>query len=252
MDKLLCALMALAMPLGALGAACEVKSGPTVTPLVELYTSEGCSSCPPADRWLSRLDGARVVPIAFHVDYWEYLGWKDPFSQNRFTIRQRHFARIAGANQVYTPQVVVDGRDYPRWYETGAFEKTVSTVNRRGARATIELAGIASAGGVQAKLRAASVAGVDTADWSLVAVLTQDGLATKVTAGENRGELLRHEHVARDLKLERFSGPRASIDTTFSLPAAPKGGPVGLVAFVQDQRTGEVLQALACTLGTVP
>lgn len=248
MDKLICALMALSFPLGAAAAACEVKSGPTVAPLVELYTSEGCSSCPPADRWLSKLDAAHVVPIAFHVDYWEYLGWKDPFSQNRFTLRQRQFARVAGASTIYTPQVVVDGRDFPPWLDSGAFERKVSAVNRRGARATIELAGSLAGPGVQARVRAHASPGADATDWSLVTVLTQDGLSSKVTAGENRGEFLRHEHVARDLKLERFAGREATIDTLFTIPAAPKGGPVGLVAFVQDQRTGEVLQALSCSL----
>jgi hypothetical protein len=194
------------------------------------------------------MEPGRVVPIAFHVDYWEYLGWKDPFSQNRFTVRQRHLARITGASQVYTPQVVVDGRDFPRWYEPASFDRALASVTRRGARATIELTGLASGSAVQAKVRAKAANGADAQDWSLVTVLTQDGLASKVTAGENRGELLRHEHVARELRAERFAGREAAVETSFAVPASPPGGPVGLVAFVQDQRTGEVLQALACSL----
>ena len=248
MRTLLCA-VAMALPFAAAaGGTCEVRSGPTVMPLVELYTSEGCSSCPPADRWLSKLDGAQVVPVAFHIDYWEYLGWKDPFSQPRFTVRQRQFAAIAGASGVYTPQVVLDGRDFGRWYDEASFRKTVATVNRRGARATIELSGRASGLSIEARVRAHAASGADSRDWSLFTVLTQGGLATKVTAGENRGELLRHEHVARDLKPVRFAGADASLDTTFTLPASPPGGSPGLVAFVQEQRTGSVLQALSCSL----
>ena len=84
--------------------------------MVELYTSEGCSSCPPADRWLSGLKGKpAVVALSFHVDYWDRLGWKDRFSSAAYSQRQSQLQRTSGARYVYTPQVVVAGRDQPRW-----------------------------------------------------------------------------------------------------------------------------------------
>src|SRR5215470_7661570 len=106
-----------AVPL-AEAADCHVASGPGTAALVELYTSEGCSSCPPADRWLSAFTAhpdPRVVPIAFHVTYWDRLGWKDRFDDPRYTQRQETEGRISGARFVYTPQVVVSGRDFPDW-----------------------------------------------------------------------------------------------------------------------------------------
>src|SRR3569832_1871687 len=100
----------LAIPV-ADAATCNAVSGASRNSLLELYTSEGCSSCPPADRWLSHLpDDAGVVPLAFHVDYWDRLGWRDPFAQAAFSQRQR--ARNNGTGWVYTPQVMLDGKDY--------------------------------------------------------------------------------------------------------------------------------------------
>src|ERR1700681_2545943 len=100
-------------------AACEAKSPAHAVALVELYTSEGCDSCPPADRWLSQIDDARdahrVVALALHVDYWDRLGWKDRFASATYTERQREQTRRQGAAFVYTPQVLLDGRDFQEW-----------------------------------------------------------------------------------------------------------------------------------------
>ncbi len=95
--------------------------------LVELYTSEGCSSCPPADRWLSQLKGQDdVVALAFHVDYWDRLGWKDRFASAEHTQRQAQQQRSNGARFSYTPQVVVNGRDRPSWGGPVAGEATAA------------------------------------------------------------------------------------------------------------------------------
>ena len=100
--------------LGVQGAQCRASSPSTTTALVELYTSEGCDSCPPADRWLSSLGPRgfapdRVVPIALHVDYWDYIGWKDPYARQAHSARQRKMAKLARAAMVYTPQVLLQG-----------------------------------------------------------------------------------------------------------------------------------------------
>lgn len=111
---LLCALVT---PI-ADAATCIATSGATRNRLLELYTSEGCSSCPPADRWLSQLPrdsrDSGVVPLAFHVDYWDRLGWKDRFAQAAFSQRQRD--RNRGPGWVYTPQLMLDGEDFRNWH----------------------------------------------------------------------------------------------------------------------------------------
>ena len=113
----LVAALAAAADAGA-AASCRAASGDTTSALVELYTSEGCDSCPPADRWLSQLDGARdramagrsFVAVAYHVDYWDRLGWKDRFGSADFTARQNEQTRRQQAGFVYTPQVSIQGR----------------------------------------------------------------------------------------------------------------------------------------------
>src|SRR5260221_12764371 len=111
---------ALAFAARAAEPVCSAHSGPHTTALVELYTSEGCDSCPAADHWLSSLfaQGFRpdqVVPLALHIDYWDYIGWKEPFAKGEFSVRQRKLAQLKRPVIGYTPQVVLQGREFPRW-----------------------------------------------------------------------------------------------------------------------------------------
>ena len=241
---LACALAAL--PAHAL--QCKAASGTDRHVLVELYTSEGCSSCPPAERWLSRFGGGgtdpRIVPVQFHVDYWDHGGWKDPFSDARFTRRQQDFRKASGARFVYTPQVVVSGRDTPDWYRGAGVALDGVHGRAMPARATIAIdATVADDASIHATVDAA-VDGAPPKGLTLVVVAVQGGLANRVTAGENRGERLTHDFVARDMS---------------SVPLAPRAGPVAfdfkpgarwaardmsVAAFVQDAKTGEVLQAV--------
>ena len=97
-------------------ASCEARSGARVPAVVELYTSEGCSSCPPADRWLSTLKaGPEVIPLAFHVDYWDQLGWPDRLAQPAFSARQRDWQAVQHTRFVYTPQTILNGEDWRGW-----------------------------------------------------------------------------------------------------------------------------------------
>ena len=227
--------MASAAPPAA--ADCSVESGPSPAILVELYTSEGCDSCPPADRWLSGLRMARnVVPLGFHVDYWDYLGWKDVFGDARFSERQRVMARVAGARAIYTPQVVVGGRDFTRWREKGAVEGTLSAAQGKPSRASLRI----DVQGDAARVSAQMGAGVPTDDVVLHVALTQDNLVTQVRAGENRGATLRHDFVVRELQSKaQWDGPSISMDVPLSrFPNA------SVAAFLQSRASGEVLQAL--------
>jgi len=159
--------------------------------IVELYTSEGCDSCPPADQWLAALprDGS-VLALAFHVDYWDGLGWRDHFADPAYTARQRAIQSPSGARFVYTPQFVVDGRDFPGWRGltpasmaggAGLSNAPASLRLRRDGTQLVAEVGAAS-GGVR-------LGGY----WALL----EDGHQSQVGAGENAGHLLRHEHVVR-------------------------------------------------------
>src|SRR5688500_2250805 len=202
-------LLATMLPNLAAAAECTARSGRTVTPLVELYTSEGCSSCPPADRWLSTLasDAAagRVVALAFHVDYWDYIGWKDPFASARGTKRQREIQSLAGARYVYTPQVVLGGRDFRGW-SAGA-NGAMEAIRRKPAQVSVVLEVRADASkGIEVRSRTAAANGSAPADLVVLLAATQDRLASRVTAGENRGERLAHDFVVRDFIVSRGLG----------------------------------------------
>src|SRR5690349_21830257 len=147
MKNLLIAILALSMST-AQAAQCTARSAEKTVALVELYTSEGCDSCPPADRWLSSLGPRgfapdRVVPIALHVDYWDYIGWKDPYARQAHSARQRRMAQLARAAMVYTPQVLLQGQDFRHWNDGGnpggAFSQAVSKINAQPAKARISL-----------------------------------------------------------------------------------------------------------------
>jgi hypothetical protein len=236
-------------------ATCRAASGDTTTALVELYTSEGCDSCPPADRWLSQLDGARdramagrsFVAVAYHVDYWDRLGWKDRFGSADFAARQNEQTRRQQAAFVYTPQVSIQGRDYRDWQSADRLQRSFQTINEAPARARISLQVMSPTnGGAAADVGVAVDAQVEPGypgDAVLTVALTQNGLASEVAAGENAGKRLAHDHVVRAWQpgLALSSG-KLHKDVRFTLPA--DRGPLSVVAFVEDLRSGEVLQAL--------
>ncbi len=182
-------LAAAVLDAAAAAPACRAQSPATLTPVVELYTSEGCSSCPPADRWLSTLKApaaqGRVVAQAFHVGYWDYIGWVDRFAAPSHTARQKELAAIHRARNIYTPQLVRDGQDWRQW--GGALPDATQP-----ARASIRMEQSAP-GTVEAEVAPAAGTGTWSAYWSV----TEHGHSSKVKAGENSGELLQHDFVVR-------------------------------------------------------
>jgi hypothetical protein len=226
---------------------CAATSGPGTAALVELYTSEGCDSCPSADAWLRRLPAAgagTLVPLAFHVDYWDYIGWKDPFARPAFSARQRELAAVARSRVVYTPQVLLAGRDYRSWGSGARFAADVRAVNALPARAEIALTLAARAGTIELRAAASVPRPEDRTDAALYVAVYESGLSNKVSAGENRGATLHHDFVVRD-----WWGPialdRAGTAELARQPAARGLAAGGVAACVQSRRTGEVLQALA-------
>jgi hypothetical protein len=244
-------LVALAQALPALAAQCSARSGAHTTALVELYTSEGCDSCPPADRWLSSLASRghapdRVVPIALHVDYWDYIGWKDPYAKARFSSRQRRLAQVMRAKAVYTPQVLLQGEDFRRWH-TAAFDEAVGRINARPARARIEL-GLheASRDGFPVEARVEVLEPSQRAQAGLYLAAYENKLVSAVGAGENRGKTLLHDYVAFEWLGPLALDPDGRLSVRKALPLLPRAVAAnsGVIGFVQNRATGEVLQAL--------
>lgn len=239
----------------AQGVDVLVESGERKVAVLELYTSEGCSSCPPADAFVSRLADAghypqQVIPLGFHVTYWNYIGWRDPYSHKRFDERQREVAERSNSRTVYTPQLVLDGRDLRG---AGRFEKRLESLNTEKAQAHIRLRAQAEQAGDPLALEVT----VEVADAALgerpelYVVLFENALSNQVDAGENRGKMLHHDFVVRELlgplPLSSARGP-GQHRLRLSLPEALVPENAGLAAFVQNRDDGRVLQAVATPL----
>ncbi|TAN54350.1 MAG: DUF1223 domain-containing protein [Betaproteobacteria bacterium] len=240
---------ALAVPAQAM--QCSAQSGPHTAALVELYTSEGCDSCPPADRWLSALGSrgygtAQVVPIALHVDYWDYIGWKDPFAKAAFSARQRKLAQVQRARIVYTPQVLLQGEDFRAW-RGAEFDRAVARIIATPALARIALrldAGAKAA--LRVEVEAGLAAAVSAMDAQLYLASYENKLVSAVSSGENRGRTLQHDFVVFEWIGPLAFDPRGRLAERRVLPLLPKAvaGNSGVVAFVQSRSTAKVLQAL--------
>ncbi len=228
-------------------AGCDVQSGAATVALVELYTSEGCSSCPPADARLSQLDrvlgtGAQAIPLALHVGYWNYLGWNDRFAQDAFDERQQWLVHLNHHETVYTPHFFVGGTELD--LSPAALSQAVQRVNAARPAATIRLRG--HVGPDASLLVDADATTADrTRPASLYIAVTESGLSSAVARGENSGVTLHHDHVVR-----AWIGPiavdgSAHAQRTLALPADWKRDRLDVVAFVEDPRTGAVLQALS-------
>lgn len=234
----------------AQAAQCSAASGERTAALVELYTSEGCDSCPPADRWLSALHAGyapqQVVPLALHVDYWNYLGWNDPYAKREFATRQRRLSELKRAKAVYTPQVLLQGQDFRRW-GTREFDAAVARINGAAARARLELK-LESAGAraFEVALEAQLLDLGQLKDSVAYLAAYENRLVSEVRAGENRGHTLRHDFVVREWEgpLAFDASGKLALKKSLPLPPTAKPREAGVAAFVQNRSTGDVLQAL--------
>jgi hypothetical protein len=250
-------LMTLPLKAAAMPLQCEATSGSNRVAVVELYTSEGCSSCPPADRWLSALSASsglgadKVLPLAFHVDYWDYIGWKDPFADPRFTERQEVIAVRNRQRSLYTPQVVVDSTDWRQWWEPQRFLSQVNKVNQQAAPLTLKLQADWRPANKSAIAFSAEVMPTESASdsgrTSLHVAVFEHQLETDVPRGENAGKTLRHDAVVRawqDVGSVR-DGQADYAAQMVKIPADVKPANLGMAAIVQD-RSGAVVQAVSC------
>ena len=234
--------LGLALTASALGAApvsgsCQARSGDRQALLIELYTSEGCNSCPPADRWLSSLKGRTdVLAAAFHVDYWDRLGWVDRFGSPRHTERQAQQQRSSGAGFSYTPQVLANGRDWRGAPTLPILDKpALVQLDARRIDAQRVAMQVLPMAGAPARL-------------ALWWALLEDGHVSAVRAGENQGVTLHHDHVVRQYGLlpawAASTGQPAALAIDLAA-AQEKGGPKArLLVVVTEASTGAPLQAL--------
>jgi hypothetical protein len=240
-----------AWPVHAL-QSCRATSGSQLRPLVELYTSEGCDSCPPADRWLAAQfpavdTGSHAIALAFHVDYWDRLGWADRFATASYTQRQYAAMRANRATFVYTPQVLLQGHDLQDWQNGGA--AAAEAAARAPARATIALDATGSSDTIAVSVDVQIADASSRADARVLVAYADSRLSSDVKAGENRGKRLLHDHVVRALRGTGGPDPQGHIHATFDLAKPREAGTAPtLVAFVQRTSNGDVLQALALPL----
>jgi len=184
----------------------EYKSGSYKVHVVELYTSEGCSSCPPADRWLNSLiDNKKLytnfIPLKFHVDYWNYLGWKDRFSKNEYTQRQRRYAREWGSRNIYTPAFTLNGDE---WRTRNQFKL------RKREKAAGELNVIKTS---KNKFEATFTTKEKSLDkLNISFAILGNSLKNKILRGENKGKDLYHNFVVLNLQTQKLINGKAILE----------------------------------------
>lgn len=257
-------LLTLSIGLNSVARAVELtsKSPAHRVALVELYSSEGCDSCPPADAWLatvgSKVSSDLLIPLALHVDYWDNLVWKDRFGDHVFTLRQRLLADYVNSKVVYTPELFVGGRELRKWSSANEVEHALQRITSQASPVDIVInVAVNNTKGVKSyKLTTSATNNADGDPRQLqnaYVAIYQNKLISKVLAGENGGITLRHEYVVR-----RWFGPFplkegfVEIQQNITLDSFGDNVPAsqfGLVTFVQNATSGEVLQASRLALG---
>ncbi len=217
----------------------EISSGPKKVVLLELFTSEGCSSCPPADRWLSKLKAdpglwKEFAPIAFHVDYWDYIGWSDSFAQAKFSARQRRYAVEGGAPFVYTPGVFVNGHAWQGWRKSDVIAGDRKQVGNLSVRVSGE--------NIAAHFDARHF---NYEELTLHVAVLGMNLETQVGAGENIGKTLRHDFVALGVVSVPLDKAGSSYAAMTPLPATTSG-PIAraIVAWVSSNKKQTPIQSV--------
>jgi hypothetical protein len=216
--------------------------------VIELFTSEGCSSCPPADELLAKLErtqpvkGARLIVLSEHVDYWNRLGWRDPFSSAEYTERQNQYTQALRQDGPYTPEAVVDGC---KGFVGSNFREAKSAIEDafKQPKALVTLKAAAEGAGLNLTIDVKNVpASIKEAD--VILAITETGLQSNVKSGENAGSLLKHTGVVRRMTiLGKTKADGFSKQTSISLPKDWKRQNLRAVVLVQDPRTKHIVGA---------
>jgi len=231
-------------------------AAPATSVIVELFTSEGCSSCPPADTLMQSLlesqpiAGAEVIALGQHVDYWDQLGWKDRFSSAALTDRQRVYGRVLSLDSIYTPQVIVDGRSEAVGSDAAAIRRAIThAVALPHASVSIAIEPSA-ADRIAVSVSATNLPTLSRRDHAdIVVAIVENGLRSQVRAGENSGRTLTHAAVVRTLAaIGEATSAHAGARTDLTLSPSWQRDQVRIVAFVQERASRHVLGAATMAL----
>lgn len=229
----------------AVAAPTTVAAAPAEQPravLVELFTSQGCSSCPPADRVLAELERSfpdvDIVPLAFHVDYWNDLGWRDPFSSERWSHRQRRYAKVLPRGRVYTPMMVFDGREHVVGSRRAEVAEAIERAAGRSTDSSIEARFARADGAITVDIAASS-----SRPARAVVALYQRSATTRVRAGENSGRRLRDDYIVRALQqpFVLAAGQKRSESIELAVADELADAELGVAVFLHAPDTLEVL-----------
>ncbi|MBI1347159.1 DUF1223 domain-containing protein [bacterium] len=219
--------------------------------VVELFTSEGCSSCPPADQLLKRIaetqtkSGHAIYCIGWHVDYWDRLGWSDRFAHAKYTARQRHYGNELELSAIYTPQMIVNGRDEFVGSNWKLADTAIGNALKTPVRHQVTLKCQVNTTDKTCQVTYTVSPAAQNAELQLV--LVESGLSSKVTAGENRGETLTHVNAVRNwTTISR--GPISQGTATLSLPKDWQRSRSQIIGFVQGTETLAITGAAAVSL----
>lgn len=212
--------------------------------LVELFTSEGCSSCPPADRVARELvedeDERNVFVLSFHVDYWDRLGWKDPYASAAASDRQRVYSETLRGQRVYTPQMVVNGAVGFVGSDKARAEKEIDRALERPAPVEVLAdATVTGADSINVRARVDMEVELLHRDWDVVAAVVERGLSQTPDRGENKGRTLDHDNVVRAFGVAVLEGDEANIE--IDVPSEVDRDRASVIVYVQDTRTRKVL-----------
>jgi hypothetical protein len=211
--------------------------------VLELFTSEGCSSCPPADALISELGASAksVIPLAYHVDYWNHLGWTDPFSSRQWSERQTDYARAMNLDGEYTPQMVIGGGWQCGGSDAGSIERAVAAARSASpqGRTSIQTS-LADHGSrkLQVKITAQMLNTAGTGPHVVMLAIYENGLVSKIGAGENGGREIKYDYTVRKLlpafELDATQGASGSKEITIDLDRSWSLNHLGVAAFIQD------------------
>lgn len=211
--------------------------------VVELFTSEGCSSCPPADALIAKLqkeDAAKPVYIlAYHVDYWDRLGWKDTYSQAKFSDRQNQYAEWLNLRTVYTPQIVVNGSKEFVGSDESTLRKSISAALTNPVKSNLKLA-INKQSSTSLSLNYST--DQQTAGYNLLIALVSPAGINKILKGENKGKVLSHIQIVRQFESRPLDGKTSGV-INLSLVKSKEVLQTGVIAFLQDNKTGKISAA---------
>ena len=222
--------------------------------IVELFSSEGCSSCPPADALLRRLErtqpvpAARIIALEEHVDYWNQLGWKDPFSSSQFRFRQNDYARLFGTDSVYTPQMVVGGAaGFVGVDENLAYQEISKAAGRPAALVRLRTTPDPKDPALLDLIVDVKNESATRAESDILLAVTEDNLSSNVQRGENGGRTLRHAPVVRSFgvigKLNPMQSNSVQLSPTLNLPAEWRRESLRAVVFLQEHNTRKIAGA---------